>query len=113
MGMSSMYPISISTPAEFVLANPVTVGQLCKDDISSWWYILASTRNGEIITTDLQESRRGRCYDSFFEHHGVRGSCPVIANSFFEFLGLILPTRGRKYYWLEESFTPLADAYDL
>ena len=33
------YPIYIVSPHEFKLANPVIVGELCEEDISSEWYI--------------------------------------------------------------------------
>ena len=59
------YPIYIVSPHEFKLANPVIVGELCEEDISSEWYIVCTDGKGEYLTIDLNEDRKGKCYDSF------------------------------------------------
>jgi len=110
--VESEYPITLVSPDAFVLANPLIVGELCEYDISSSWYILSRDRNNEALTIDLHPGRLGRCYDSFYERHGVRGSCPIIARSFTEFLSRILDRNGGYYYWLQSDFISLGDAYD-
>src|SRR2546422_2738610 len=91
----SEYPVFIVSPKEVVLANPIIVGELCEDDISSSWYIIAKDGNGEYLTIDLSKERLGRCYDSFFDRHGVPGSCPIIALSFTDLLARLYENKGQ------------------
>ncbi len=107
------YAIEIVTPKGFVRANPVIVGSACEYDISHDWFIIGQAPEElEYITIDLSASRRGRCYDSFWDSHGLRGDCPIIARSFTELLVRLYETGGGRWYWLEEEFRPLGDAYD-
>jgi antitoxin YokJ len=108
----SEYPVTIVSSEELVLANPVIVRELCEWDISACWYIVAQDKNKESITIDLAPERLGRCYDSFYERHGVRGSCPIIAKSFAELLGDLVNSKGEYYFWLLENFKSFGDAYD-
>ncbi len=110
--LESDYPIYIVSPQEFVLANPVIVGELCPDDISSEWYIIADNKNGQYITIDLSSERFGRCYDSFWDRHGVVGDCPMIAYTFSELLYNMITNRGGYWYWLRDDFQLLGDAYN-
>ena len=109
---SEDYAVNIVSPEEFVLANPVIVGELCEDDITSEWYIIAQDGNGDYLTVDLSEERSGRCYDSYWDRHGVVGDCPVIAKSFTELLEQLINAKGKQRYWLSDDFIPLGDAYD-
>jgi len=106
------YKINIVPPEKFALANPVIVGDLCEGDISSKWYIIADDGNGDYLTIDMSEERRGRCYDSFHETHGVVGECKVVAMSFSELLERLLENNGKYWYWLDKDFD-LGDAYDI
>ncbi|MED2011232.1 MULTISPECIES: SMI1/KNR4 family protein [Brevibacillus] len=106
------YPVNIVSPQEFILANLVIVGDLCEEDISSNWYIIANDGKGEYLTIDLSQERLGKCYDSFFDRHGVVGESQVIALSFTEFLERLVESRGGYWYWLQEDFISLGDAYD-
>lgn len=110
---NSNYKISIMSPQEFKLANPIIVGELCEEDISSEWYIIAKDINGEYITIDLNYDRLGKCYDSFWDRHGVVGECSIIALSFFELLEKLVKSNGEYYYWLEDNYMPYGDAYDI
>ena len=105
------YAITIVSPRQFVLANPVIIGEMGEDDISSIWYIIADDGNGEYLTIDLSRERLGRCYDSFFDCHGVVGSCPIIAPSFTDLLMHLYENQGQYWYWLRPNFTPIGDAY--
>ena len=109
---SKEYAIKIVEPNEFVLANPVIIGELYPEDISSQWYIIASDMNGDYITIDLSEKRLGRCYDSFWDRHGIVGDCPIVAGNFSELLLSLFNGNGNYWYWLQEDFTALGDAYD-
>ncbi|MCR8630886.1 SMI1/KNR4 family protein [Paenibacillus radicis (ex Xue et al. 2023)] len=108
----SDHSISIVSPKEFVLANPVIVGDRCEDDISSGWYIIGSDNNGDYLTIDLHKERLGKCYDSFWDRHGVVGDCPVIAHSFTHLLIQLIENSGHSWYWLKDDFESLGDAYD-
>lgn len=106
------YAINIAMPENFMLANPIIVGELCEEDITSGWYIVGDDGNGDYITIDLNSKRLGKCYDSFWDRHGVVGECPVIAMSFTELLSNLIESKGDRWYWLEDSFISLGDAYD-
>ncbi|MFM2479667.1 SMI1/KNR4 family protein [Celerinatantimonas sp. MCCC 1A17872] len=106
------YCVEIVCPEELVLANPVIVGELCPEDISSQWYIIAKGGAEESITIDLAPERLGRCYDSFVDVHAVAGSCSIIALSFHELLERLIINKGKYWYWLRDDFQSLGDAYD-
>lgn len=109
---ASEYPLRIVSPSTFRLANPAIVGEVIEDDITSSWYIFAEGRSGEFVTVDLHPSRRGRCYDSYIDRHGIVGSCPILALSFTEFLKEVLNRPGSRFYWLLDSFKSYGDAYE-
>ncbi|MEC0127796.1 MULTISPECIES: SMI1/KNR4 family protein [Paenibacillus] len=108
------FGVDIVSPEKFVLANPVIVNELCEYDISSNWYIIADDRNGDFLTIDLHKDRLGRCYDSHWDTHAVAGSCAIISNSFTELLSNLVETKGQgtTWFWDEDDFEPLGDAYD-
>lgn len=106
--------VNIVPPEKFVLANPVIVGELFENDISSNWYIVVDDRNGEYLTIDLDKNRIGRCYDSHLGCHGIIGNCPIIAMSFTDLLENLIEAGGDGmcWYWDEFEFNSLGDAYD-
>ncbi len=106
------YAIHIVAPEEFVLANPIIIGELCADDISSNWYIIGKDCMDGYVTMDLSDERLGRCYDSFFDRHGIVGESQIIANSFTDLLINLINNQGQYWYWLKRNFKPLGDAYD-
>ncbi|MEH7348501.1 SMI1/KNR4 family protein [Gottfriedia acidiceleris] len=106
------YSITIVSPEEFTLANPVIISEKAEYDISSSWYIIGRDNNNDYLTIDLSNPRLGRCYDSHWEIHGIVGSCPIIANSFTELIDRLVINEGNHRYWLQEEFTSLGDAYD-
>ena len=105
------YSIEIVRPTQFVRANPIIIREDGEGDISFDWFIVARTEE-QYITIDLAPGRLGRCYDSFWDRHGVAGECQVVANSFESLLQQLIKSRGGYWYWLEESFHKLGDAYD-
>lgn len=46
--------------------------------------------------------RLGRCYDSFFDRHGIVGESQIIANSFTDLLINFINNQGQYWYWLKE-----------
>jgi len=106
------YMVNIVPPDEVVLANPVIVGELCEEDITSEWYIIANDGNGDYLTIDLNCKRLGKCYDSFWDRHGVVGECAVIGLSFAELIERLVGNNGHNWYWLTDDFTSMGDAYD-
>jgi antitoxin YokJ len=108
----SLYPISLLPPRQLVPANPVIIGEQYEDDISASWYLVARSDQNEHVTIDLDPNRLGRCYDSFPEVHGIAGSCPVVATSFTDLFARLLAAEGGRWYWVEDGFEDLGDAYD-
>jgi antitoxin YokJ len=108
------WQIRVVPPTEFVRANPVIVGELCEDDISSDWYIFGRQGDGstQLFTIDLDKTRQGRCYDSFWDSYGLIGSTPIIAVSFTDFIERALWGQGDEFWWKKDTFTSLGDAYD-
>jgi antitoxin YokJ len=106
------YGIRIVSASEFIRANPVIVGDDCADDISYDWFIIARAHE-QYVTIDTNPQRLGRCYDSFWDRHGVPGECPVIAMSFLELFESLLRSRGAYWYWLQNDFQGKGDAYDV
>ncbi len=95
----------------FLGANEEVVGAAYPDDISHTWYMLA--RSGlERASIDCSPVRAGRCYDSFWDCHGVAGSCSIIARSFAEFLELQLAVKEATVFWSEPGFLGFGDAYE-
>lgn len=113
--------ITISRPQAVILTNPIILKDLSADqledisgDITWSWYAIARDDNGDYLSIDLDPARLGRCYDSFWDCHGVPGSCPIIARSFTELLENLIQAdpQSDQPYWFSESFTVLGDAYD-
>ncbi|MCM3490000.1 SMI1/KNR4 family protein [Alkalihalophilus marmarensis] len=106
------YPTFVVPPDKFVLANPIIIGELCEEDISSNWYIICNDGKDEYLTIDLAKERLGRCYDSFFDRHGLVGETQMIATSFTDLLERLVENKGQYWYWLKNDFDSLGDAYD-
>lgn len=109
---TSDYSITIVPPDEFSLANPIIVGEMCEGDITADWFIIGIGSTSEYITIDLSSKRLGRCYDSYSDRHGVVGENSIIAYSFTELLKRLIANKGDYWYWLEDDFDSLGDAYD-
>jgi antitoxin YokJ len=105
------YSISVVSPSEVVKANPVIVGMDCPDDISDSWYVIADCKNRQLLSIDCHPDRLGRIYESFWDCHGVAGSCPIVALSLTELLSRLIESRGGYWYWLRREFAGYGDAY--
>lgn len=109
---NSEYGFTIVSPREMVLANPVIVGELCEEDISSEWYIIGKDTENNYITIDLAKERLGKCYDSFWDRHGVVGECDIVAKNFTELLWQLFRNQGKSIFWFDSDFVYIGDAYD-
>ena len=105
------YSIEIVDPRRFALANPIIRGELGEYDISYDWFIIAQSEP-QYISIDLHPDRLGRCYDSFWDRHAMRGYCPVLSRSFTELLANLVEAEGKQLFWLSQEFDSLGDAYD-
>jgi hypothetical protein len=73
-------------------------------DISSGWYLIArGTNSMECVTIDLSESRRGYCYDSFWDVYATPDS-KIVAKSFTELVERLYQAKGNAVYWADNSF---------
>jgi antitoxin YokJ len=109
---ASEYAIRIVGPAELTRANPEIVGQECPKDMTDSWYLVARAGSEEALSIDCSLERLGRCYDSFWDCHGVAGDCRIVALSFSELLARLVATRGDYWYWLAQGGSGHGDAYD-
>lgn len=109
---NGVYPCRIVGPEEFVRSNPEIVGTDDTDDISDSWYIVARGGSEEAISIDCSAHRLGRCYDSFWDRHGVPGVCRIVALSFTELLRRLFESGGGYMYWLADGRLGYGDAYD-
>lgn len=108
----ALFPVRVSAPGELLPSNQVILGERFEHDLSDSWYIIAHGGGDEYISIDLDPSRSGRCYDSFYDIHGVAGSQQVIALSFTDLIERLITAQGGHWYWLEPEFSGLGDAYD-
>lgn len=108
----STYPIRIVGPEELVRSNPEIVGTDCPYDISDSWYIVTRGGREEALSIDCSGDRLGRCYDSFWDRHGVAGDCRIVALSFTELMRRLFESRGGYWYWLADGGPGYGDAYD-
>lgn len=105
------YFISIVPPSKVTSSSLEILGQEFPEDRTDSWRIIA--REGQsIISLDCRPEHLGRCYDSFWDRHGIAGSSTVIALSFTELLRRLVDTRGGYWYWLRDDFRGYGDAYD-
>jgi hypothetical protein len=112
------FGFTIVGPNEFTPSNPVLLGDFYlrnkkayDEDRSAFWYLIArGTKTNEFITIDLDKSRLGRCYDSFWEVYAKPDS-KVVARSFTELVERLYAAKGNDLYWAGAEFD-LGKAYD-
>lgn len=108
---NSEFRIHISSPKELVKSNVKIFNEDIQGDITENWFIIGKSRTDEYISIDLSDTRNGRCYDSYADRHGVAGSCPIIATSFYEFIENCTKENGNNHFWLMTGFVSYGDAY--
>lgn len=105
------YPFRIVGPHEVCRANPEVAGVSYSGDISDSWYIVGRGGREEAISIDCDPLRIGRCYDSFWDRHGVAGDCAIVAMSFLELLRRLVDAGGGHWFWLGADAPRYGDAY--
>ena len=106
-----VFGFRIVSPQEFVPANPVLLGNFYLEnryefdaDASGAWYLIArGIKSDEFITIDLNVTKNGYCYDSFWEVHAT-GNSKVVAQSFTELIERLYAARGTDLYWEHQAF---------
>ncbi len=111
------YGLDLRAPDQLVLSNSLVAGQeaVPAGDISESWYVVASGVGSgiDLISIDLHPDRLGRCYDSFWDVHASPGNCDVVATSFTDLLRRALLSEADSWWWTEDPFEGLGDAYDV
>ena len=107
----------IVSPKEFLPANPLLKGEFYikhksefDHDISADWFVVARGINTEeCVTIDLNPSRVGFCYDSFWDVYATPDS-KLVAKSFSELIERLYQAKGTLLYWEDRTFD-LGKAY--
>ena len=60
----------------------------------------------------MAKERLGKCYDSFWDRHGVVGECGIVALNFTELVSQLYSNQGKNLFWLDDNFNYIGDAYD-
>jgi len=111
------YSIEIIGREEFIPINQIFFSiderKDLEGEISNNWFLIGKNDSlGQYVSIDLSEGKEGQCYDSFHETHGLVGDSSIIAKSLSDLLRLLYQNKGQYWYWLEEGFERLGDAYD-
>jgi hypothetical protein len=103
----------VSVGTRVVSAQEEILGEREESDPSAGWYVIAEDSEeatAERVVIDLNEDRRGRCYEAFWDRFGIPDSMPVVARSFTEFLDRLRASDGAPYWSGAEL--GIGDAYD-
>lgn len=113
------YGIEIVNRKDFIPTNKYLypeddiIWEELEGEISNQWYLIAKADEmSQYISIDLTKERNGQCYDSFYETHSLEGDSPIIAKNFTELLINLYQNKGQHWYWLQDDFEKLGDAYD-
>ncbi|MDA3613400.1 hypothetical protein [Polluticaenibacter yanchengensis] len=113
------YGIEIVKREDFISTNKYlypegdVIWEELEGEISNQWYLIAKADEmSQYISIDLTKERNGQCYDSFYETHSLEGDSPIIAKNFTELLANLYQNKGQHWYWLQDHFENLGDAYD-
>lgn len=116
------YSVKILPPDEFTLANPLLIDKDIIEEeikkgtyalrISTNWYTIVDLFDSNYIVIDLSRERLGRCYKAFWDSYPSRGEMPVVAMTFSELLNRLIENKGEYWYFLEDDFISIGDAYD-
>ncbi len=108
------YGLELRRSDQLLQSNPLLVQDDLPGDISEHWYVIANGVGSgiDLISIDLHPARLGRCYDSFWDVHASPGNCAVVAVSFTDLLDRAMRSHADVWWWTENDFEGLGDAYD-
>lgn len=110
---NSSFGFRIMTADEVTQVNPLIIGELYEEDISTQWFAIAQDGNGNYISIDFSRGKKnGFCYDSSVECHGLVGDCAIVSKCFTDLLNSLYQNKGASVFWTEPDFQYLGDAYD-
>ncbi|CAM9100171.1 SMI1/KNR4 family protein [Acinetobacter bereziniae] len=97
----------------YLFSDASTDLELDHDDNSHQWFLIAKVDEMcQYISIDTAQGKLGQCYDSFLETHATIGDSPIIAQNFTELIYQLYLNKGQHWYWLQDDFQYLGDAYD-
>jgi hypothetical protein len=112
------YGITIVGREEFIPTNKhlfsddVNWEELEKEVCNKWYLVAKVDEMSQYISIDLTSERNGQCYDSYYETHSLQGDSEIIAKNFTELVTKLYQNKGQHWYWLQDDFEKLGDAYD-
>ncbi len=113
------YGITITGREDFIPTNKYlypeddVIWEELEGEVCNEWYLIAKVdKMSQYISIDLTEERLGQCYDSFYEIHSLEGSSTIVAKNFTDLLTRLYQNNGQHWYWLQDCFEKLGDAYD-
>ncbi|WP_337085152.1 SMI1/KNR4 family protein [Elizabethkingia anophelis] len=116
---SEPYGIKIVGREEFIPTNKYlypkddVIWEELEGEVCNEWYLIAKVDEmSQYISIDLTSERNGQCYDSFYETHSLQGDSAIVAKNFTELLTKLNHNKGQHWYWLQDDFEKLGDAYD-
>lgn len=108
----SAYRVNILPLEDVLPANRVILGEEFDDDRSSKWVTVAALPNGDYITMESGSGQDWSLLRQLTRGARLVSSCAVVATSFTGLLESLLAAGGGYWYWLEDDFKYLGDAYD-
>lgn len=108
----SEYPIRILGLNEMCRANQAILEAELPEHPTHSWFLIADLQNSDYLTIDLAPGRNGLCYQAFHDSYAMEGQSPIVAGSFSDLLLRAVQNRGEYFWWLQDSFEPLGDAWD-
>lgn len=113
------YGITITGREEFIPTNKYlypkddVIWEELEGEVCNEWYLIAKVDEmRQYISIDLTAERLGQCYDSFYEIHSLEGDSTIVAKNFTDLLTKLYQNKGQHWYWLQDDFEKLGDAYD-
>ncbi len=64
------------SPGRVKLSFLIIIVELVEEDISSHWHKAIHDGNGDYISIELHQDHLGKCYESFWDRHGLCGRLP-------------------------------------
>lgn len=105
-GQTTFYPgapysFTIQQADQLERADLHVAGEDIGDELSEYWYVIA-TCDDQAISIDLRPGETfGHCYDSFWDRYPTADDTTLVARSFTELLQKIVADSGRSLFWID------------